>query len=119
MNKQAFKAAPLPSDIATRGIYSMKAVKIFFKHVIEVEGINFEPDISFIQYWNRVEEKQVYSVRQALVRDSLLSDCFALCIHHDIDIYMYAMIIYMHYHDYASHNVPYPGKIRNKKNLWQ
>src|SRR5690348_5443515 len=61
-------------------------VKAFAKQLI-AERVGFHPDDNFNDYVVFKTEKQVYTKRQAEIRNKLMDECFAICKKEGTDIY--------------------------------
>ncbi len=67
-------------------IVTLDDVKAFAKHLVQIDNVSFHPDDDFKDYVTS-DNQQCYSEEEALQRNQLMDDCFAVCESLNIDIY--------------------------------
>lgn len=68
-------------------IQTINDVIAFAKHLVEVERLSFHPDDDFRDYVNIETQEPFYTDEEALFRNKLMDDCFAVCNKDNIEIY--------------------------------
>jgi hypothetical protein len=62
-------------------------VASFFRHLIEVESLNFHPDEAFENYINIETGLPSYTPEEAELRNRMMEKCFEVCEQVGADIY--------------------------------
>jgi hypothetical protein len=67
-------------------IRTINDVKLFAKHLTQIEGLSFHPDDDFRDY-RTIENKPFYSEDEAAFRNELMNECFKVCDKEKVEIY--------------------------------
>lgn len=76
-------------------IKNINDVKVFAKHLAEVEKLSFHPDDDFNNYITS-EKQHFYSKSEAELRNKLMNDCFKVCNENNLEIYEIMLPIIQH-----------------------
>lgn len=82
-------------------IKTLKDVKTFVKHLVQVEKLSFHPDDDFNDYIQCESKMPFYSEKEANLRNRLMDDCFKVCEAKGKDIYSFILpIVYKNFLSY-------------------
>lgn len=68
---------------------------VAFSKLLIAEGCNFHPDDDFHNYINTETEKPSYTFQEAELRNTLMAQCFKVCVGNGMDIYDLTMEVYL------------------------
>jgi hypothetical protein len=68
-------------------INSLSDIETFINHLVLEENLNFHPDEDFRNYILMDTGLPSYTEEEAVLRNSLLEQCFAICEIHGIEIF--------------------------------
>jgi len=90
-----FTSKHLDTMVKLTQIQSIKDVETFTAQLVK-EGINFHPDTpDFSEYVHSKTGENIYTLKEALLRNRLLTQCFAVCEKQSIDIYDICLEVFL------------------------